>query len=78
MIDRSITRILAFINIVGSGMRGGKFEQNLEDMDAQATAAQAMKYPRVIVGIKTARCMTARIGFRWSARCRQEPSPIFP
>ena len=54
VIDRSITRVLAFINIVGNGMRGGKYEQNLEDMDPQATAAQALKYPQVIVGIKTA------------------------
>jgi dihydroorotase len=34
VISRSRTRVLAFINIVGNGMRGGKFEQNLEDMDA--------------------------------------------
>jgi dihydroorotase len=54
VIDRSITRILAFINIVGSGMRAGKYEQNLADMDAQAAAEQALKYPQVIVGIKTA------------------------
>jgi dihydroorotase len=54
VIDRSITRILAFINIVGSGMRAGNYEQNLGDMDAQATAHQARKYPQVIVGIKTA------------------------
>jgi dihydroorotase len=54
VIDRSITRILAFINIVGSGMRAGNYEQNLGDMDAQATADQAMKYPQVIVGVKTA------------------------
>jgi dihydroorotase len=53
VIDRSITRILAFINIVGAGMRP-KFEQNLDEMDAQAAADQAMKYPQVIVGIKTA------------------------
>jgi dihydroorotase len=53
VIDRSITRILAFINIVGSGMRP-QFEQNLDEMDAQAAAAQALKYPQVIVGIKTA------------------------
>jgi dihydroorotase len=53
VIDRSITRILAFINIVGSGMRP-QFEQNLSEMDAQAAAAQALKYPQVIVGIKTA------------------------
>jgi dihydroorotase len=53
VIDRSITRILAFINIVGSGMRP-KYEQDLNEMDAQAAAAQALKYPQVIVGIKTA------------------------
>jgi dihydroorotase len=53
VIDRSITRILAFINIVGGGMRPGH-EQNLNEMDAQAAAAQALKYPQVIVGIKTA------------------------
>ena len=54
VIDRSITRILAFINIVGNGMLGRKYEQNLDDMDPQATAAQALKYPQVIVGVKTA------------------------
>ncbi|MGA3224243.1 MAG: amidohydrolase/deacetylase family metallohydrolase [Acidobacteriaceae bacterium] len=53
VIDRSITRILAFINIVGAGMRP-KYEQNLDEMDAQAAAETAMKYPQVIVGIKTA------------------------
>jgi dihydroorotase len=30
IIDRSKTRVLAYINIVGNRMRGGKFEQNLE------------------------------------------------
>jgi dihydroorotase len=32
-IDRSQTRVLAFLNIVGEGMRGNPFEQNLKDMD---------------------------------------------
>jgi dihydroorotase len=54
VIDRSITRILAFLNIVGNGMRAGGYEQNLADMDANAAAQQALKYPQVIVGIKTA------------------------
>jgi len=53
IIDRAITRILAFINIVGAGMRPG-YEQNLNEMDPQAAAAEALKYPQVIVGIKTA------------------------
>ena len=33
-IDVSQTRVLAFLNIVGEGMRGGPFEQNIKDMDA--------------------------------------------
>ena len=30
--------MLAFLNIVGKGMGGGAIEQDLNDMDAQATA----------------------------------------
>ncbi len=48
---RLITRVLAFIKIVGGGMRPNH-EQNLNEMDAQAAAAQALKYPQVIVGIE--------------------------
>ena len=54
VIDRSITRVLAFLNIVGHGMRGEPVEDNLEDMDATATAAQAKKYSDTVVGIKCA------------------------
>src|SRR3984893_161210 len=54
VIDRSKTRVFAMLNIVGAGMRGGKYENNLEDMDGAATAAMALKYPNTIVGIKTA------------------------
>ena len=54
IIDRSKTRILAMLNIVGAGMRGGHYEQNTEDMDGEATARMAEKYPGLIVGIKTA------------------------
>ena len=54
VIDRSKTRILAFINIVGNGMRGGKFEQDLNDMEAKPTADMAKKYPGLVVGVKTA------------------------
>jgi dihydroorotase len=53
-IDKSQTRILAFLNIVGEGMRGGPFEQNIKDMDAHKTAEFAKKYPSEIVGIKLA------------------------
>ncbi len=54
VIDRSRTRVLAFLNIVGQGMRGGAFEQDLADMEAQPTADMAKKHRGVIVGVKTA------------------------
>jgi dihydroorotase len=54
IIDRSKTRVLALLNIVGRGMGGGSIEQNLDDMDAKATAETAAKYKDIVVGIKTA------------------------
>jgi dihydroorotase len=54
VIDRSKTRVLAFLNIVGSGMRGGKFENNLEDMQAAPAVEMAKKHRDVVVGFKTA------------------------
>jgi dihydroorotase len=54
VIDRSKTRVLAFLNIVGHGMRGGKFEQDLADMEAKPTAEMALRYRGLIIGIKTA------------------------
>ena len=54
VIDRSKTRVLAFLNIVGNGMRGGKFEQDLADMEAKPAADMARRHPGLIVGIKTA------------------------
>jgi len=53
-IDHSQTRVLAFLNIVGSGMKGGAIEQNLGDMDAKLTAMVVRKYADYIVGIKLA------------------------
>ena len=54
IIDRSRTRVLALLNIVGHGMRGEKFEQNLADMEAKPTADMALRHKGVIVGVKTA------------------------
>jgi len=54
IIDRSKTRVLAMLNIVGAGMRGGRYEQNLFDMEGGRTAAMARRFPGVVVGIKTA------------------------
>jgi dihydroorotase len=54
IIDRSKTRILAMLNIVGKGMRSGNIQQDTSDMDGEATAKMALRFPSVIVGIKTA------------------------
>jgi dihydroorotase len=54
IIDRSKTRVLAFINIVGHGMRGGHWEQDLTDMEARPTAEMALKHKGLIIGVKSA------------------------
>lgn len=61
VIDRSKTRVLSFINIIGSGMKGGAIEQNLDDMNAKLTAMVAKQHPGVVVGVKLAHYH----GFEW-------------
>jgi len=52
-IERSQTRVLAFLNIVAEGMGMGH-EHDPEQMDAEGAAAMAKKNADVIVGFKTA------------------------
>lgn len=54
IIDNSQTRVLSFLNIVGEGMRGGAYEQNINDMDAKMAAFAARQYKENIVGFKVA------------------------
>lgn len=54
IIDRSKTRVLSELNIVGSGMRGSNYENNLDDMDGKLTGEKAKQFPGVIVGVKSA------------------------
>jgi len=63
IIDKSLTRVLSFLNIAGRGMLGAAVENNVEDMDPKATAAKIRQYPQLIVGIKTAHF--SRLG--WTA-----------
>jgi dihydroorotase len=59
-IDRSKTRVLSFLNIVGTGMGGNNdVEQNTTDMDPAATANRVREYPQHIVGIKSAHYIPA-------------------
>ena len=52
VLRRAKTRVLTFINIVGLGMGGD--ENDVADMDPQATAKKILEYPDLIVGIKNA------------------------
>src|SRR5579864_5533074 len=54
VIDRSKTRVLAFLNIVGAGMRGPKYENILADMEPKPAAEMALRHKGLIIGIKTA------------------------
>ncbi len=54
VIDNSQTRVLSFLNIVGEGMRGGAYEQNVNDMDPKLSAMVAKRYKDHIVGFKVA------------------------
>jgi len=52
VIDRSHTRVLAFLNIAGSGMTGFPSEEDVNDMDARMTSLVIQQYPDMIVGVK--------------------------
>jgi len=52
VIDKSKTRILAFLNIAGNGMSGSPAEQEMADMDPYMTSLMIKKYPDIIVGVK--------------------------
>lgn len=52
VIDRSQTRVLAFLNIAGSGMTGFPSEEDINDMDSRMTSLVIQQYPEIIVGVK--------------------------
>jgi dihydroorotase len=54
IIDRSRTRVPAFINIVGQGMRTLNLEQDHADMQVMPTAEMALRHKGLIIGVKTA------------------------
>jgi dihydroorotase len=57
VIDCAKTRILAYVNVVKSGMVGD-FEQDVKEMDPELAASIALAYPDECVGIKTAHYWT--------------------
>lgn len=63
VIRPSKTRVFSLINIVGHGMTGQAFEDNVADMDSEKTAAKIIERRAHIVGIKTAHFG----GYGWTA-----------
>lgn len=57
VIDKSKTRVLAFLNVVDLGM-GGPHEQDVSRMVPEVAAGVAQAYPDLIVGIKVAHYWT--------------------
>jgi dihydroorotase len=54
-IDQASTRVLALLNIVGTGMWGRFEEQDVSDMNPQMTAHMITRlYPEILVGVKSA------------------------
>jgi predicted amidohydrolase len=53
VIERARIRVLAYVNIVGSGM-GGEWEHDVREMRPALAAAMAEEHRDVVVGIKTA------------------------
>jgi dihydroorotase len=51
VVKKSAVRVFALLNIVGQGMEGD-VEQNVEDMDAELTAAKIRQRSDVLVGVK--------------------------
>ncbi|HTE33254.1 MAG TPA: amidohydrolase/deacetylase family metallohydrolase [Chryseolinea sp.] len=52
VIDRSKTRILAFLNIAGGGLSGKQTQEDINDMDPAKVSDAIQKYPDIIVGVK--------------------------
>src|SRR2546421_6007903 len=53
VIDHAKVRVLAFLNIVADGMKGG-LEQNVDAMDVKRCTETVLRYSDIIVGGKTA------------------------
>lgn len=52
VIDRSKTRVLAFLSIGALGLSGKEAQENLNDMNVDSTWSMIRKYPGTIVGVK--------------------------
>lgn len=54
VVERAPVRVLAFLNIVASGMRDPELEQDPRQMDVERAVSVAREHADIVVGIKTA------------------------
>lgn len=54
VIDQSKTRVLALVNIVGEGMRGNPWEQDVKDMNPELASRAANENRDFVIGFKVA------------------------
>ncbi len=79
VIDKSKTRILAFLNIAGVGLSGKPAQEDLLDMDPDKAVELIKKYPEIIVGIKIGHYE----GSEWTPfdnallACKKSSKPLF-
>ena len=79
VIDKSKTRILAFLNIAGVGLSGKPAQEDILDMDPDKAAELIKKYPDIIVGIKIGHYE----GNEWTpfdnalSACKKSNKPLF-
>jgi dihydroorotase len=59
VIDHAKVRVLAFLNIVSDGMKGG-LEQSVDQMDVKRCADTIRRYSDIIVGVKSAHYWTQK------------------
>lgn len=59
VIDHAKVRVLAFLNIVADGMKGG-LEQSVDGMDVKRCAETILRYSDIIVGVKSAHYWTQK------------------
>jgi dihydroorotase len=59
VIDHAKVRVLAFLNIVSDGMKGG-LEQSVDQMDVKRCADTILRYSDIIVGVKSAHYWTQK------------------
>lgn len=55
IVDRSITRVLAFLNIAASGYSIDRAQENIEEMNAYLTSETIKGHPDILVGVRIGR-----------------------